>query len=807
MLGTLLVTLILVGCRAGALVSPADPPINPSPTATTVGSPADTTLNRITAPTNVKSIRTWTDADSKATQDFVASLRKDHPDAAWPHWFADKILAWTSLGLDGGGVEGLIATDGTISPNANTVGIDFWLRDEATGKLYTPQPNQVSQSLSRGQLPVVTSVWKLDAATLSLTVFARSTGTNPIEPGPDGTSNMVVEARLTGAGASHPWTLYVVARPYGPAGGESPIQQVNVSPNALSVDQHLLILPLQTADVAGALNETSVDASLALARNPSSLATSATSRLGLAEGILGYHVNLAANKAVTLGFVMPMQPAPTDPKLLAQLRAIDPATSQQQVENAWWTRLHRVELSLPDQASVNAYYASLAYLLMARRGDQVSPGAMNLHRMWVRDAMYILDALDKTGNSDLVGPVLRGILAAQLPSGRFPPIINADGTAQQPLNTEWDTEGEAITALVFYAQDTENPAFVRTVYPNMLAAARYQQQLIQQANAHLPSSSPFAGLLPAGDSAEDLYGNGKWHHLWDDLWAIAGFQETAAAARQYGSPSDAGWLSDAASNLQAAVLRVGNNTRAANGTTYLPNGPEDHIYTAMSRSVTPAIWPVVTLDPNNPLVQRSFQYYYTQTVAPYHGAYLHYGDNFWPYAGISLAHAFYRLGRVDYAWTMYQWAMQHQTAPNLYSWPEAINRHTLGQANGDMPNSWMSAEMILLTRDVLVHEDGDHLDLGPYFDGWLPAGGTISIGDFPTTFGPLSYTLTRSADGQTLSLTLSGASPPGGYQITAPGQSTFRTVQIDGAAAAAVTGPAATIPRGSHQVTLTLSTR
>ncbi|MGH2459358.1 MAG: hypothetical protein ACRDIY_10885, partial [Chloroflexota bacterium] len=187
--------------------------------------------------------------------------------------------------------------------------------------------------------------------------------------------------------------------------------------------------------------------------------------------------------------------------------------------------------------------------------------------------------------------------------------------------------------------------------------------------------------------------------------------------------------------------------------------------------------------------------------------YLHYGDNFWPYAGISLAHAFYRLGWIDDTWAMYQWAMQHQTAPNLYSWPEAVHRDRPSQANGDMPNSWMSAEMILLTRDVLLHEDGDRLDIGPLFADWLPPGGTISVGGFPTAFGPESYTLERTADGQTISLTLSGQSPPGGYQITAPAPATIHTIQIDGGAVQAVAGPTAVLPAGSHRATLILETR
>ncbi len=753
---------------------------------------------------DITALRTWSDADSKATADFARGLRERHPEAAWPHWFADNTLAWTSLGLDGGGVEGLIATDGTISPVANQVGIDFWLRDDSSGILYAPRPGQVTQRLARGQLPVETSTWKIAGASLGLTIVVRSSAPNPIEPGPDGESDMIVDAEVTGAGAAHPWTLYVVARPYGPAGGISPIQRVDVSPAALSLDRKLAIVPLEAPTVVGALDEHAVDASLLLARESSDFASSATSKLGLAEGFFGYRLDLSEGKTSRLDFVMPMRSGPASQERVDRLRAIDPVQSERAVEDAWWNRLHRVRVSLPDQASVNAFYASLAYLLMARRTNLVSPGAMNLDRMWVRDAAYIADALDKTGNGDLVEPVLQTILEAQLPSGRFPPVILADGTAQLPLNTEWDTQGEAITAAVQYARDTGNSAFLRAAYPRLVNAAQFQRLQIQGASADLSASSPFSGLLPAGDSAEDLYGGGRWHHLWDDLWAIAGFQETAALARQYGDTSDAVWLSDSASRLQAAVLRVGEQTRLSDGRSVLPNGPEDHTYTAMARSVTPAIWPVETLDPSNPLVQQSFAYYYQNDVAPYQGAYLHYGDNFWPYAGISLAHAFYRLGWVDDAWTMYRWAMDHQTAPNLYSWPEAVHRDRPGQANGDMPNSWMSAELILLTRDVLLHEDGDHLDIGPLFPSWLPAGATISVGDLPSAFGPQTYTLQRSADGARLTLSLAGSPPPGGYRISAP--ATIRAIQLDGAAPVAVDGPTATIRAGTRQAVLTLAT-
>src|SRR6185437_1364437 len=44
-------------------------------------------------------------ANPDAAVEYFKSFRSQHPDAAWPHWFADNQLAWSAVGLDGGGNE------------------------------------------------------------------------------------------------------------------------------------------------------------------------------------------------------------------------------------------------------------------------------------------------------------------------------------------------------------------------------------------------------------------------------------------------------------------------------------------------------------------------------------------------------------------------------------------------------------------------------------------------------------------------------------------------------------------------------
>jgi hypothetical protein len=227
----------------------------------------------------------------------------------------------------------------------------------------------------------------------------------------------------------------------------------------------------------------------------------------------------------------------------------------------------------------------------------------------------------------------------------------------------------------------------------------------------------------------------------------------------------------------------------------------------MARSATPAVWPLSALDGQSTLVQHSFEAYYQWVIAPYGGAYRHYGDNDWPYAGLGLAHAFYNLGMVDHTWKILSWTMAHQTAPHLYAWGEAVDPQNFGLVSGDNPHTWMAAELVLLVRDILIREDGQHLDVGPFPESWLGPGATIAIDHAPTAFGDVSYALTRSGDGHLVRITLAGATPPAGFQIELPASLQATSLALDGGAAKPATGSRIALPKGTPTTTISLRSR
>ncbi len=742
-----------------------------------------------------------------ANSDPLKSYRAAHPEASWPHWLTDHRLAWATVGLAGGGTEGLVATDGTLSPNGNRFGISLWLRDDQSGVLYVPQLDQVTQSLANGDLPLITTRWSVDGATLTTTVFAASDARDPSAPGSSDARRVFLQTTLSAGGTPRPWTLYVALRPFGPAGGSTLLHSAAASTSSLSVDGSLVLVAQTVASRAGALNETAVDASVVAKAGGIPPQQAVTSASGLAEALLAYDLQLGSGQTATYAFVLPMQPTPPSPTTIDTLQHLDVGMLRQNVSAAWQARLHHVQVTVGDPRIQNAFYASLAYILMAQQANgEIFSGPLSERAFWFRDAAYITNALDEAGYQSNVRDILRLVASTQLPSGRYPPIITAAGSPQLPLKTEWDTQGEVIFSLVNYAQQNHDLAFLHDVYPGIWAATRYQESQLAATRIPALQGTPFFGILPAGESAEDLY-SADWHHYWDDFWAMAGFQQAAAAAQMLGFNGDVGRLTGDEQALRSATIASVNSSLPPDKRAVISNGPEDRSTTAMARSGTPSIWPVEVLNPGSELVQHSFDTYYIWDIKPYGGAYQHYNDHYWPFAGISLAHAFYRLGMMAHTEQILEWTLSHQTAPNLYAWADIVDPTTSSLALGDMPHNWMAAEMILLIRDMLVREAGQAIAIGPMPEGWLPPGGTVSISDFPTALGSQSYRLTRSADGVTLHLTFSGSPPPGGYVFQVSDALAAQSYAIDGGPMQGATSDTITLPAGARSVTVRVATR
>jgi hypothetical protein len=85
-----------------------------------------------------------------------------------------------------------------------------------------------------------------------------------------------------------------------------------------------------------------------------------------------------------------------------------------------------------------------------------------------------------------------------------------------------------------------------------------------------------------------------------------------------------------------------------------------------------------------------------------------------------------------------------------------------------MPHGWAVAEVHLLLRDCLAHEDGGRLVLfGGVPPTWFTHRAGMRIRNLPTQFGDLGVSWERTDDGATLRLD-GDAAPPEGFVLSVP---------------------------------------
>jgi hypothetical protein len=492
---------------------------------------------------------------------------------------------------------------------------------------------------------------------------------------------------------------------------------------------------------------------------------------------------------------------PSDSARAARLRELGFDDEALRMRAEWQAKLQRVALNIPDQRYSNAFYASLGYLLANMRGDVITSGPFAHSAMWYRDAAYVLPALLKAGVPEPVPGVLDRLAAGQMASGEFPAALEVDGQSRFHERHEWDAQGEYIHAVAEAYRLGGDRARLAAAYPSVVRAADFAIGLSKAARTSEFEGTPLYGLLPAGDSAEDL-GSRDWHHYWDDFWAIGGLREAAELARALGKSDDAARFDREAADLQALVLESISRVRVQAGIDYVPNGPEDTQSSSMARGTTPAVWPLKLFAADDPLMARSFEEYDRLWVKPQSNGYLHNSGNLWVYGGLELAHSQMFLWQAGRAAEMVQWVIDNQTLPGTYAWGEAVVPASKRFAGGDMPHSWAAAEYVLYLRDALVREDGERLVLADGLPApWMAPGKRVEIHRAPTYFGTAGYALVSHEDLGYWELAIDeGTTAPGGYLLRGPFPAAPTRVVVDGHDIAPSASNALALPAGVRAV-------
>jgi hypothetical protein len=745
------------------------------------------------------------DKPFRAGGQLIRDAARDHPEWALPWWAKGTGLAWTMVGMENGIHEVLRSVDGSFGSTAWPFTVSVWLFDPETKKLYAPENLTVSDchgTMKNGYLPV--SIYSFPAGSLKVEsrLFVNSEG--DIDQDAVAYCRIIIQSSKQYTGALK---LVVAVRPYRVNTGTGVVKSIELdeATSAITVNDSLsVLLDDKPERFLPAAVPKDGDVSALLLKGEERTATKVYDPVGLASGAVVIPVKLAGSgQTWSTAIRIPLAPRKSKADF-EKIRTLSVAAQEEAVTQRWEKRLRSfgMNLHLPTKDYENAYYASLAYILISMDKGMLHPGPLAYDYFWYRDGAYMTNALLQAGFSDLIKPILQVFMKPQLPSGEFPSIFDNNYRGFGP--DEWDAQGQAIFALTQYYRYTRDKEFVRQFWANVVKGVDFIENTRSGDLKPAFEGTAVYGILPPSTSAEDL-GPGTWHHYWDDFWCIKGLRDAAYLASGLGEKNKEQEFLREGDELLKWTQRSYSKLMTDSSIDWIPNGPEDIHGTSMARGTGPAVWPGQILSANDSVVQTSFQRYFEKWIQPYGGAYLHQG-RFWPYA-FELAECYTLLGRREVANEILDWHLRHQTFPGVYSWAEQIDTSSLWFAAGDMPHCWVAADYMNALRASLLYEDGNHIVLGAGIPSdWLGPGKEFRVDSAPTFFGELSCAVKTDDDGKRVTVRLEGtARPPGGYLVRFPfKREVIEGVEADGSPASVSENGDIPLKAEVREITITL---
>jgi hypothetical protein len=373
------------------------------------------------------------------------------------------------------------------------------------------------------------------------------------------------------------------------------------------------------------------------------------------------------------------------------------------------------------------------------------------HAFWLRDAALMNHALDVAGLHRQAGQNLPFFLTWQDDAGNF---ISRPG--------QLDGFGEALWAFGDHVERTGDTSFARRAYPAVQRAMAWFEATRAGDPLH---------LLPVATPGDNEVTTG--HLPGNDFWAFAGVERAVRLARRLGHGNDASrWnadLTDYGRTLQAQV-----RASAARLGGFIPpslegNGGQDW-------GNYWAAYPAQPFSATDPLVTRTLAHArsaFREGIASYGEPKMLHG-----YLGFRVFET--QLLRNEQAAVVdgFYSELAHTTSTGA-SFETSIlpfSDRTIDLAT--VPHGWWAAEYVTLLRNMLLREEANGVVLmSAISPSWLKPGQVVAVGEGPTTFGTVGFTLTPNANGATLSwhtslragTKLSWPVPSGVTSVHAPG--------------------------------------
>jgi len=382
---------------------------------------------------------------------------------------------------------------------------------------------------------------------------------------------------------------------------------------------------------------------------------------------------------------------------------LSPAEAFAAAAKVWQERLApAAQVRLPDPRLQYAFDASLRQMLslIESRPDhaRILKGLQQYYGANPYDTFQVSRALDAVGLKTDAEELLRHQIAHLKTDGIFE--MWETGQLNRPGVEQWIVQGLAVTALWKHYELWRDEAWLREIAPALVRAAR---ATLSARRAHAGPQKQGAievdGWLPpvGGDG-----GLGVGYHWSQNAGPLNGLRIAAEAARKLNLPEagelKAGWL-----DFQRAFDRVRTTAAQADPDKMLPAFPG-----ATGANRTRPLWGVVmsvsafdAIPPGDPAAVRTLRFLQRNLYGGLH-LNLGYSHGTWPYLSAETALWHLQLGESAEAWRILQ-AMVAR-ASSTVCWYEEVD-HQPPQGHGDSADVWAAAEMVYLTRQLVLAED------------------------------------------------------------------------------------------------------
>ncbi|MFA5292193.1 MAG: beta-galactosidase [Phycisphaerae bacterium] len=683
------------------------------------------------------------------------------PDGMFPGWLRREQAFWTVTGLSGSFNESLLDEYGKVESGLRNFSVTPALIID--GKLLSAKNFKLTQSLADDWAPIPSVKWQGNDISLNITA-------NTIEPD----TTIVLYTLKNTSKKARDISLLLAARPLqiNPPwqfGGYSSIKQANWQDNEntliLNDTQALRLYPKPSFQSLYSQKPTadSIDIIECLTDKKSD-GNSVSSPEGIISAGARYNYHLAGGETKTILAIYPN----TDKTNISVSGSYEEFFSSEMKKSLkYWRQLTGDwDINIPDKKLANLIRSNLAYLLINADGPATQPGSRNYNNSWIRDGAISATAMMRFGMLDFGKKYLQWFTGLIKDDGFIPFIVETKtGNPVGFADTwgEYDSFGEYAFLVREVTEITDDNSIAQMSWPKLKAAMKYMENLRNQRLTEQYKGTEYEGILPQSNSHEGYFP--AKHSYWDDFFALKGLQDAQTIALRLGYKDDAVWLNGFEKELRKSLFESMEKVRQRDNLKTLPACAELGDFDPTSTSIG-----IMIADERDNLPEDALEATYDKYMQDCIQRAAQPADkrsSYTPYEVRNIG-AMIRMGRSADARTLLDFFVNDGVRPAAWNHLAEVVHGDLRTPSyiGDMPHTWVGAELINSIRDMLVYEDRGRLVLAAAIpDKWLDKG--ISVRNLQTLWGPISYNIKRDTNGKvTLKLNYT-KKPPNGFAVPA----------------------------------------